>query len=185
MSVNFGWIRCVRHRRRLSLFAAGVLPATERAGCEAHLAVCPGCREHWEGVRRVATLFEAEVVDGASTAVPVPPALARRWRAEVRSGAGLAGGRVAPGVDWWWRWGWGTVAACWLLTALLRGLAPGVPVRGTSGGPITVRQARVALGLVPGAAGEVAANGETPRVGARPGPGASHRRTEPFVFLEA
>jgi anti-sigma factor RsiW len=42
---------CRKQRQQLSLLAAGVLTANERAAAEAHLAACANCRRYYEAIR--------------------------------------------------------------------------------------------------------------------------------------
>ena len=45
--------RCGRHRKKISLHAAGALPEAERSGVEAHWAECAGCRAYFEEMKQV------------------------------------------------------------------------------------------------------------------------------------
>ena len=49
---------CTRHRPNLCLLASGVLPASERAALERHLAACPDCRTYFAEIQSVTASLE-------------------------------------------------------------------------------------------------------------------------------
>ena len=84
----------------------GRLDAAARAGYEAHLAGCAGCRDYRSGLTRVSSAFVASPLEGAPPDVldclglGAPPAVAApglgAWRRPRR--ASLAGGLVAAAL---------------------------------------------------------------------------------------
>jgi hypothetical protein len=65
MSLHF------RHRRRLTLLAAGALDAAEREGTLLHTASCAGCAQELREIRHVLARFDADPARSAE--MPLPP----------------------------------------------------------------------------------------------------------------
>lgn len=153
MNVNWLWNPCTRHESSLSLLAAGVLHPDERADLEAHLAQCPGCREHLQTARKVAE--QIRQLAGALPPVEPPSSLRSRWQQAVLAAA-PAGPQAStiqdqPPVDGIFSWftgrrvAWGTVCACWALIAFFRFSAPEAPRPATSAAAVSWQEVRLAL----------------------------------------
>jgi hypothetical protein len=65
---------CRDRRHSLGAYALGQLPADERAGLEAHLEGCPGCRAEAESLGAVARLLPLADPDRFGHPAPQPPA---------------------------------------------------------------------------------------------------------------
>jgi Putative zinc-finger len=75
--------RCREWRESLGAYALGRPPDGERAGLEAHLDGCPGCRAELEALASVAKLMPLADPDRFGTAPVPPPALADRVAAAI------------------------------------------------------------------------------------------------------
>jgi anti-sigma factor RsiW len=167
MSVNGWWrrLRCKRYEPALGLRALDLLAGGESAALEAHLTGCESCRTRLAELRATANGVRRWT---RTMSLGEPPGSLRgRWESELRAEAarsgrhgpvpsarrGEAGGGSAVERPGWGggRWAWATVAACWILVALLRLSAPrtgriesGATARGN-----TVSLRDVALVLAP------------------------------------
>jgi hypothetical protein len=88
--MNWNLNNCRKTRRLLALAAGNDLDERELAGAERHLAVCPQCREVWQGLRQTQQALErvrsaaALEQDSPAPTWPRPslwPAVARHVRA--------------------------------------------------------------------------------------------------------
>jgi hypothetical protein len=114
---------CAERRQSLSLLAAGVLPQTEQAGLEAHLASCANCRRHYEELKALTGSLAAAA--GAFADLQPAAAAQSRWTRGIRAASQPQTGRPEISVGacraWWreviwpWRRGWVALAAAWVM----------------------------------------------------------------------
>jgi anti-sigma factor RsiW len=106
---------CADRRQSISLLAAGVLPQTEQAGLEDHLAVCADCRRHYEELKALTgSLADAA---GAFADLQLAPAAQSRWTRAIRAASRPQTAPAGARLGWWrevvwpWRRAWTTLAA--------------------------------------------------------------------------
>lgn len=75
--------RCGRYHQGICLLASGALPKSERAGIEAHLAVCADCKNHYNEIKNVAMPLANWEKDFAH--IELDRALQMRWAKAVRT----------------------------------------------------------------------------------------------------
>jgi anti-sigma factor RsiW len=139
--------RCGRHRKEISLHAAGALSEAERNSVEAHLAECAGCRAYFEEMKQMVRPLAGWE---ENFKIVAPEAVARqRWTQAIMATpssalrapspplgekAGMRGKRF-KGEDrimawlrevfWPYRHAWAGMAAVWLgLCAVNSGMSP-------------------------------------------------------------
>jgi anti-sigma factor RsiW len=110
---------CADRRQSISLLAAGVLPQTEQAGLEDHLAVCADCRRHYEELKALTgSLADAA---GAFADLQLAPAAQSRWTRAIRAASRPQTAPAGARLGWWrevvwpWRRAWTTLAAAWVV----------------------------------------------------------------------
>ena len=114
---------CRRHRRNLSLLAAGALSETEINPVKNHLATCADCRKYFEEVKAV-TVPLANLAGSVPQLQPSQSAQARWSRAIRTTGRPEPVRRPAPAMafrEWWedaiqpHRRIWAGLAALWVI----------------------------------------------------------------------
>lgn len=151
MNVNWRFISCAWHRRRLrrlGMESDGGAPAD---GWRRHLERCAACRRYDAEIRVVlaaGTAWARRLPD-----VEPSPGLSARWERRIRES------RSAPRAErqrMGWPVpipgrGWSVLAAAWLVIGLLRWSAPGAGDGGAVSAPLSWNEFRTALGQGPSA----------------------------------
>ncbi len=115
--------QCRRHRRNISLLAAGALSETEKDAVENHFAACADCRKYFEEVKAV-TVPLANLAGSVPQLQPSQSAQARWSRAVQAAGRLEPVRRPAPAMafrEWWedaiqpHRRIWAGLAAVWVI----------------------------------------------------------------------
>ena len=114
---------CRRHRRNISLLAAGALSDGEKDAVEKHLAACSDCRAYFVEIKAVA----APLANWAKSLPQIQPgeSAQRRWTKAIETASQPnVIRRLAPAgvfrdwtreVFWPWRRVWAGLAAVWIL----------------------------------------------------------------------
>ena len=114
---------CRRHRRNISLLAAGVLSEAETDPLEKHLTACADCREYFEEVKAV-TVPLANLAGSVPQLQPSQSAQARWSKAIRTAGRPEPGRRLSPAMAFreWWEDAiqphlhvWAGLAAVWVI----------------------------------------------------------------------
>jgi hypothetical protein len=147
MNVNGLLNKCRRYEASLSLLAAGVLGAPERAALETHLAGCAICRRKLSQLQHLTHgLTEA---GQRFTGIEAPVSLRRRWMTEVRGSARARDSVRMPLIADWLsgrRLAWCSLAAMWMLVLFFRVSAPEGPTPASVAvPPPSLRQVLLAL----------------------------------------
>ena len=91
--------RC-KHSEATSAYALQVLPASEVAAAEAHIASCPDCQRELESLRPVIDRFASWPTDVLRPTMPLQARLAHRIAKETGKPPVLPQGRQRPEPDW-------------------------------------------------------------------------------------
>jgi anti-sigma factor RsiW len=136
---------CGKQRQPLSLLAAGVLTASERAAAEAHLAACTDCRRYFEEIRTLSRTLSSW--SQATPDMEPTPAWHDRWTRSIHSEKRKSAWQPiasqasmpTPSVTWWQalltgrRGALAGLAGVWMLTLFFWLTAPEVSQTASQG----------------------------------------------------